>query len=216
MDWLHIIARQLRARVRPLVARRETEAELDEEMRFHVEAETRERIRRGMSPDQARTSTLRDFGGVSRYKEECRDAWGTRVVDEVTRDVRYGLRALRRAPAFTAVAVLTIALGVGAATTIFSVVQSVLRPLPYDDSASLTAVLTVYRGKDDATSALDFVDWRRQSKSFAGLSAIAADPMTITGGGEPERLYAATVSANLFSVLRIQPMIGRAFRTGED
>ena len=216
MDWIHILARQLRARVRPLVARRDAEAELDEEMRFHVDAEIRERVRRGMTAEDARTSTLRDFGGVSRYKEECRDAWGTRVMDEVTRDARYGLRALRRAPAFTAVAVLTIALGVGAATTIFSVVEAVLRPLPYEDSASLMAVMTVYRGNDDATSALDFVDWRRQSKTFAALSAVSGDPMTITGGGEPERLEAAAVSANLFSVLRVRPMIGRAFREGDD
>src|SRR5215204_5750123 len=119
MDRLHILARQLRARVRPLLARRDTEAELDEEMRFHVDTEIRERMRRGMTPEDARTSTLRDFGGVSRYKEECRDAWGTRVMEEVTRDARYGLRALRRAPAFTAVAVLTITLGVGAARRSF-------------------------------------------------------------------------------------------------
>jgi len=216
MDWLHILARQLRARVRPLVARRDTEAELDEEMRFHVDTEIRERMRRGMTPEDARTSTLRDFGGVSRYKEDCRDAWGTRVMDEVTRDARYGLRALRRAPAFTAVAVLTIALGVGAATTIFSVVQSVLRPLPYEDPASLMAVVTTYRGADDATSALDFADWRRQSKTFAGLSAISGDAMTITGGGDPERLTASVVSANHFDILRARPLIGRTFRPGED
>ena len=112
--------------------------------------------------------------------------------------------------------ILTIALGVGVATTIFSVVQAVLRPLPFDDPGSLLAVTTMYRGDDDATSALDFVDWRRQTTAFSGLAAISADPMTLTGNGEPERLYAATVSANLFSVLRIRPIAGRTFRTGED
>ena len=216
MDALRLFARRVRAYMRPLLARRDTEAELDEELRFHLDAEIAERVRRGMTPDAARTSALRDFGGVSRFKEECRDAWGTRVLDELTRDARYGLRALRRAPAFTAVAVLTIALGVGAATTIYSIVQAVLRPLPYPDPASLVAVVTTYRGKDDATSALDFVDWRRQSRTLSGLAAIAADPMTLTGGGEPERVVAATVSANLFSVLRVQPLAGRLFRAGED
>ena len=216
MDALHLLARRVRAYMRPLLARRDTEAELDEELRFHLDAEIAERVRRGMTPEAARTSALRDFGGVSRFKEECRDAWGTRVIDELTRDARYGLRALRRAPAFTAVAVLTIALGVGAATTIYSVVQSVLRPLPYHDPASLVAVVTTYRGKDDATSALDFVDWRRASKTFSGIAAIETDAMTLTGGGEPERLDAASVSASLFSILRVRPVAGRVFRAGED
>ncbi len=216
MDALHLLARRARAVLRPLVSRRGVEADLDEEMRFHLDAEVAERVRRGMTPDAARTSALRDFGGVSRFKEECRDAWGTRMMDELSRDARYGLRALLRAPAFTAVAVLTIALGVGAATTIYSVVQSVLRPLPFHDPTSLVAVVTTYRGKDDATSALDFVDWRRESKTLAGMAAIATDAMTLTGSGEPERLYAATVSASLLSMLGVRPIAGRVFRTGED
>jgi len=216
MDALHLLARRARAYLRPLVSRRGAEADLDEEMRFHLDAEIAERIRRGMTPDVARTSALRDFGGVSRFKEECRDAWGTRVMDELSRDARYGLRALWRAPAFTAVAVLTIALGVGAATTIYSVVQSVMRPLPFHDPASLVAVVTIYRGKDDATSALDFVDWRRESTALAGMAAIGTDAMTLTGSGEPERLYGATVSASLLSMLRVRPLAGRVFRSGED
>ncbi len=216
MDALHLLARRARTFLRPLVSRRRAEADLDDEMRFHLDAEIAERVRGGMTPDAARTSALRDFGGVSRFKEECRDAWGTRMMDELSRDARYGFRALWRAPAFTAVAVLTIALGVGAATTIYSVVQSVLRPLPFHDPASLVAVVTTYRGKDDATSALDFVDWRRESKTLAGMAAIATDAMTLTGSGEPERLYAATVSASLLSMLRVHPIAGRVFRTGED
>ena len=216
MDFLHILARRIRANVRPLIARRRAEAELDEEMRFHVDTEVRSRIERGMSPDEALTSTLRDFGGVTRYKEECRDAWSTRAVDEMGHDIRYAARTLRRAPAFTAVAILTVALGVGAATTIFSVVQGVLRPLPYDEPNALVAVRTVLRGSDDATSALDFVDWRRQSTTLSGLAAISADPMNLTGGGEPERLFAATVSANIFSTLRMQPLVGQLMRPGDD
>jgi putative ABC transport system permease protein len=216
MDFLHIIARRIRANVRPLVARRRAESDLDEEIRFHVDAEVEARVRRGMSPDDALTSTLRDFGGVARYKDECRDAWSTRVVDELGRDVRYAARTLRRSPTFTLVAVLTVALGVGAATTVFSVVQSVLRALPYDEPNELVAVRTVFRGADDATSALDFLDWRRQSTAFADLAAISADPMNITGGGDPERLFAATVSANLFSLLRVQPLVGQLMRPGDD
>ena len=216
MDTLHLLARRARAYLRPLLSRRGVEADLDEEIRFHLDAEVAERIRRGMPPDVARTLALRDFGGVSRFKEECRDAWGTRLMDELSRDARYGLRALWRAPAFTAVAVLTITLGVGAATTIYSVVQSVLRPLPFHDPASLVAVVTTYRGKDDAASALDFVDWRRESKTLAGMAAIATDAVTLTGRGEPERLYGATVSASLLSMLQVRTLVGRVFRTGED
>ncbi|HEX6049797.1 MAG TPA: ABC transporter permease, partial [Gemmatimonadaceae bacterium] len=216
MDFLHILARRVRANVWPLVARRRAEAELDEEMRFHVDTEVRSRIERGMSPDDAMTSTLRDFGGIARYKDECRDAWSTRLADDLGRDIRYAARTLRRSPAFTAVAILTVALGVGAATTIFSVVQSVLRPLPYDEPDALVAVRTVLRGHDDVTSALDFVDWRRQSTTFSGLAAISADLMNLTGGGEPERLYAATVSASLFATLRIQPLVGQLMRPGDD
>ena len=216
MNTLHLLARRARAVLRPLLSRSGVEAELDEEMRFHLDAEIAERIRRGMTPEVARTSALRDFGGVSRFKEECRDAWGTRVMDELSRDARYGLRALWRAPAFTAVAVLTIALGVGAATTIYSVVQAVLRPLPFHDPSSLVAVVTTYRGKDDVASALDFVDWRRESKTLSGMAAIATDAMTLTGRGDPERMYAATVSASLFSMLRVRPLAGRVFRAGED
>src|SRR5690349_13353726 len=216
MDALHLLARRARTFLRPLVSRRRAEADLDDEMRFHLDAEVAERVRRGMTPDAARTSALRDFGGVSRFKEECRDAWGTRMMDELSRDARYGLRALWRVPAFTAVAVLTITLGVGAATTIYSVVQSVLRPLPFHDPASLVAVVTIYRGKDDATSALDFVDWTRESKTMSGMAAIGMDAMTLTGRGDPERLYAATVSASLLSMLRVRPLAGRVFRSGED
>ena len=216
MDVLHLLGQRARACLRPLLSRRGVEADLDEEMRFHVDAEIAERIRRGMTPDAARTSALRDFGGVCRFKEECRDAWGTRVMDELARDARYGLRALWRAPAFTAVAVLTITLGVGAATTIYSVVRSVLRPLPFHDSASLVAVVTTFRGKDDAASALDFLDWRRESKTLEGMAAIATGARTLTGGGEPERLYGATVSASLLSMLRVRPLAGRVFRSGED
>src|SRR6476659_7412776 len=216
MDVLHLLARRARAYLRPLLSRRGAEADLDVEMRFHLDAGIAERIRRGMTPECARTSALRDFGGVSRFKEECRDAWGTRAMDELSRDARYGLRALWRAPAFTTVAVLTIALGVGAATTIYSVVQSVLRPLPFHNPASLVAVVAAYRGKDDAASALDFVDWRRESKTLSGMAAVATDAVTLTGRGDPERLYAATVSASLLSMLRARPLAGRVFRTGED
>ena len=216
MDFLHILDRRIRAFVRPLLSRRRVEAELDEEMRFHLDAEVRERIRRGMMPDDAMTSALRDFGGLARFKDECRDAWGTRVVDEMGRDARYTFRTLRRSPAFTAVAVLTVALGVGAATMIFSVVQGVLRPLPYDEPNALVALHTVHRGEDDVTSALDFVDWRQQTKTLSGIAAIGSDAMNLTGSGDPERLYAATVSANLFSLLRVQPVVGQFMRPGDD
>ena len=143
MELLRTIARRVRARLPPILARRRTETELDEELRFHLDAEIRERVRRGVSPDAALATAPRDFSGVARFKDECRDAWGNRILDETIRDARYALHALRRAPAFTAVAVLTIALGIGAATTIFSVVRGVLRPLPHD-APTLSSPCTLF------------------------------------------------------------------------
>src|SRR5262245_4897939 len=132
---------KLRLRLRALFFKSKLEAELDEELRFHLEREIEENLVRGMSPEEARYAAIRSFGGIERVKEESRDARGIRLLEEVWQDLRYGARMLLKRPGFTLIAVITLGLGIGANTAIFSVVNGLfLRALPYRDDARLVAL----------------------------------------------------------------------------
>jgi predicted permease len=211
MHWLS----RLRRRVRLLVDRSAVEREMDDEMRFHLEMETEELARFGVA--EASAVARRRFGGVARYQDDARDARGGRWLEELRQDTGYALRVLAHARGFVAVSLLTLALGVGANTAIFSVVRGVLlRALPYTEPERLVAIESVIGGSATAASPPDFLDWRAQSKSFSGLSAYFLSTTALTGGREAERLNQARVSANFFDVIGVRPEGGRGFRPGED
>ena len=211
--------RGLWLKLRSLLSRSAAERELDDELRFHLEMETEVNLRRGMAPGDARREAYRRFGGVERFKEQARDVRGTRWAEDLVRDTRLSARSLARSPSFAAAALLTIALGVGATTAVFSVVRGVLlRPLPFPEPEELVTVwLTNPRqGKDeDVTSYPNFVDWREGSTTLSHVVGVASTLRTLTGGGEPEEVGSVLVTSGFFEMLGIQPALGRGFRAEE-
>src|SRR5215470_7410585 len=164
---------KLRLRLWALFFKPRMETELDEEVRFHLEREIEENIARGMSPEEARLAALRSFGGVERVKEESRDVSSIRLLEELWQDLRYGARMLRKNPGFTLIAVLTLALGIGANTAIFSVVNALLlRTLPYADADRLI-VIKEHRpdGRPSQVTPANFLDWRAQNTVFSEMAA---------------------------------------------
>jgi len=192
---------------------------MDDELRHHIECETAERIRAGEPPDAARRSAVRDFGGVERFKEEARDARGTRAAEDLLADLRYTTRVLRRSPGFTTAAILTFALGVGAAAAIFCVVYGVLlRPLPYADPARLVVVWerNIPRNKDrNVVSVTNFEAWRDRNHVFDGMAALVPRPVTLVNGEAPERVMGAEVSTGYFRLLGVAPFLGRDFEAAD-
>jgi predicted permease len=203
-----------------LFRRSRTERELDEEMRFHLDMEIEKHRARGLSAGDARREALLSFGGVEKFKDEVRDQSAVHFFETVWQDLRYGLRGLRKNPAFSAAAVVTLALGIGANTAIFSVVNGVLlQSLPYGGGERLV------RLHQDAPSAnvqdagfapLDFEDYRTQTRSFDGLAEYHSMYFVLLGGKEPERVQTGVVSASFFDLLGVKPLLGRTFRAGED
>jgi|SRR5262249_16263465 len=163
---------KLRLRLRALFFKSRLEEELDEEAQFHLEREVEENIARGMSPEEARYAALRSFGGVEQVKEESRDEFGIRFLEETWQDFRYGLRMFRKAPGFTIIAVLTLALGIGATTTMFSVVYNVLiSPFTYKDPDRIEDLLiqdldTPRARERGALTEPEFLDYQEQNTVF--------------------------------------------------
>jgi putative ABC transport system permease protein len=200
--------------------RRRAERELQEEIDAHLEMETKEKIADGLSREEARYAAHRAFGSVSLATEDSRAWWGFGMLGELSQDLRYGARMLMKKPGFTLVAVLTLALGIGATTAIFSVVNAVLlRSLPYRDPDRL--MLLGHRGEEQGTVTFnatppDFLEWRDQSNVFEQIAAYRSDTADLIFNGEPEELIAGIVSANLFVTLGVSPALGRAFTPEED
>ncbi|HEX5086144.1 MAG TPA: ABC transporter permease [Blastocatellia bacterium] len=210
--------RALAARLRGLFGHSRADQELDDEIETHLRLLTERYARQGMSEAEAVRAARRQFGNVTLLKETSREMRGFRIFERLVQDLKYGLRMLRKNPGFTFIAALTLALGIGANTTIFSVVNAVLlQSLPYRDPDRLVVVRHYgAHGESDVVSGRDFLEWRDQAKSFEEIAAYRADTVDLTGRGAPERLSAGLVSANLFRALGIAPTLGRAFTLEED
>ncbi|MFY9571248.1 MAG: ABC transporter permease [Blastocatellia bacterium] len=206
--------------LRSFFLKNKLEREMDREVRFHLEMEIEQNQRRGMSPTQARAEALRDFGGVEKYKEECRDALGGRLIESFFQDIRYGVRILLRNPGFTLVAVLTLALGIGANTAIFSVIYGVLmRPLPYREGSELVIVqqqAPLAGVLNMPFSVKEVTDYREQNQTLDAVVEHHTMSFTLLGGAEPQRVQTGVVSANFFDVLGVTPIIGRTFLPADE
>ena len=205
-------------RLRAMFKRQELESSLDEELKFHVEMKTRENEEAGMSPDEAQSAALRQFGNVVRTKEKARIAWTFPRLETFAQDIRYGLRQLRRNPGFTAVAILTLALGIGANTAIFSVVNGVLlNPLPFPAPDQLVALhASKPNFEQGSISYPNFMDWRKVNYSFSAMAAFRSIGMSLTGRGETERIDAEFITSGFFPLLGVKPLLGRTLAPGED
>ena len=195
------------------------EQEMEEELRSHLESRADDLERRGLSRAEAELQARIEFGGYERYKEECREALGSRLLGDLIADVRYGLRGLRKNPGFAAVAILTLALGIGANTAIFSVVNTVLiRPLPYRDPSRLIYISEFWPHETNVKTvpSPDFANWSTHDRLFDGLAAYGGAEVNLTSAGEPERVQGAKVTADFFTVLGVQPLVGRSFLREED
>ncbi len=212
--WFYTIPLRLRS----LFRRGKVEQELDNEFRYHLERLIQENIDRGLTPEEARYAALRAMGGVEQRKEECRDMRRVNLIQDVLQDLRYAGRMLRRSPGLTSVAVLSLALGIGANTAIFSVVNAVLlRPLSYKDPDRLVMLVESISTRDITSSYLNFTDWRDQNTVFKQTATVRPqESFNLTGAGEPERLQGRLVSANFFSTLGTKPVRGRDFLAEED
>ena len=216
MSWI----REAWHRVRSVISRDVIERGLDEEIRFHIDQQTEKNVRAGMPPAEARRQAFIKFGGTERVKENTRDEFRPALFEDFLRDLRYGARALRRAPGFTAVAALTLALGIGANTAIFSVVNTVLlKPLSYREPGRLVFVWerNTAIGKDrDLVAPPNYLDWKAQNAVFDALGAYRFGGFAMTGAGEPESVTAIFISNSMSRVLGVEPLVGRWFTEDEE
>ena len=206
--------------LRNLLGGARLEREMDEELLFHLEKQVEQHVRAGMQPEAARRQALIDMGGAEQVKEQVREARSGSLLETVWRDLRFGARTLRRNPGFTVVAVLTLALGIGANTAIFSLVHGILlRPLPYEQPDRLVIFLQSYPSiglERWGVSQFLFAQFREQARSFERAAAYTTAGLNLAGLEEPVRLEAAYITAGFTEVLGVRPALGRAFKPEED
>ncbi len=208
MKWFNL----LRDRIRALFAREIVIEDIDRELRLHVDMQTDANIAAGMSPDEARREALRSFGNLPKVRDAAYDVKGGGFFETLSQDIRYGARVLTKHKTFTLVAVLTLALGIGANTAIFSVVNELLlKPLPYRDPERIVMVWEVTpEGRHQNNSSRgNFKAWREQNRSFENMAAFTDQRTNLTGEGEPEELTAQFTNPEFFEVLGVDPLLGR-------
>jgi len=207
--------------LRALFRKQQAERELDEELRAYAESAVEQKMRAGMSREDATRQARIEMGSMEALKEEVRDAGWETALNDFFQDVRYGLRMLRKTPSFTVVAVLALALGIGANTAMFSVIEAVLlRPLPYSNADQIMRVASTWdRGGFSglySSSAPDFFDWRDQNHSFSSMFAYHMREYALTGHGAAKRVRVVVTTAEMFSTLQVHPMVGREFLAEEN
>ncbi|MEZ5354835.1 MAG: ABC transporter permease [Bryobacteraceae bacterium] len=201
-------------RLTMLARGRRFDEDLREEMELHMELRRQQHIGQGMPPGEAKAAAQRRFGNVMLMREQSRDGWGWAWIEQSAQDVRYGVRSMMRNPGFTLVAVMILAMGAGASTAVFSVVNSVLlHPLSYAEPRRL---VTLLHGGAAPVSAANYVDWRDQTDAFAAVGAAEYWSPNLTGIDAPENIRALRLTQNLLPMLGVEPMIGRVFAVGED
>jgi predicted permease len=211
---------RFRSWTRTVFRRSRRESEMEVELHFHIESLAEDLVRGGVSRGEALRRARIEFGGIERVKEEGREARGARLLDELMQDLRYGIRMFRNSTGFTAVAVLTLALGIGANTAIFSVVNAVLlSPLPYASAHRLVLVkelLPNLSAEPFNVSGPDIAEIQKRNHVFEGVGGFRVWTYEFSGRGEPARVTANRISSDLFGVLGVQPVVGRAFEPREE
>ncbi|HEY1986803.1 MAG TPA: ABC transporter permease [Terracidiphilus sp.] len=219
MRWFDLLA----MKVRMVSGRKQAETGLDDELRFHLERQIAENLAAGMSAEQARFAALRSFGNPALLRDEAHASWNWSGLEQVVREVRYGIRTLRHTPGFTLIAIVVMALGIGANVALFTVVRNVLlKPLPFPQPDRL---MMLYERDSKTKSDFNIVaggmynEWRKQNRSFSNLALVQQDSqfdLSGSGGQLPEKLSGAEVSWNFLSTFGVQPAMGRDFTAGDD
>jgi predicted permease len=213
------LARVLR-RVRAVMRRRSFERDIDDELRSHMELVEARHLALGHTPAEARALTHKEFGSMVLHKDEIRDAHGLTFADDLRRDIRFAFRTLLRTPAFTTIALITFALGIGANTAIFSVVNAVLlRQLPYPNAARVVRLFetTVDQPGYGSVNYLNLMDWKKQAThSFERIGVYYVSMINMDGDGEPARLREGLLSADVLPILGVKPLLGRGFRPEDE
>lgn len=207
-------------RLMSLLFRARRERELQDEIAAHLNMDTEERIETGSEPGEARRAARRDFGNIVRATEDTRTVWGWTTAEQWLQDFRYGLRNLRKSPSFAAVSVLTLALGIGATTAIFSIVNAaLLRPLPFPSPDRLAVVYSVNPAPTGGlwvVSPADFHDWREQARAFENLAAYSGGGISLRLSERPETFSAARVTWNFFNTIGVPPLLGKGFEVEDE